>query len=142
MKRLLIVTIVALGIAVPAASASTTTFRLRAGGIVQDRNMNMSQAAFGVNFKKGPGHKVTYVDSTSGITFRSLSLSSVKLVRNAVKITGIGLANGRRVHFAAIAAAHNTTAGDWFTIAWDHMASHGGKVVSGNIRITPVSTTG
>lgn len=136
MKRLLIVVIAALAVAVPTASA--TTFKLRAGGWVQDRT-TMTRATFNVNFKAGPGHKVTYVDRTTGISFRSLNLSAVKLVRNAVKISGMGLVNGMRVHFTAIATDHNTPSGDWFTIDWNHMAAHGGKVMLGNIRITPVS---
>jgi hypothetical protein len=136
MKRLLIVAIAALAVAVPTASA--TTFTMRAGGWVQDRT-TMNRASFSVNFKAGPGHKVTYVDRTAGISFRSLDLSSVKLIRNAVKIMGVGLVNGQRVHFTAIATDHNSTSGDWFTIDWNHLAAHGGKVTLGNIRITPVS---
>ena len=138
MRRLLIAGIAALAVAVPTASA--TTFNLRAGGWVQDRT-TMSKATFGVDLKAGPGHKVTYVDRTAGITFRSLDLSSVKLVRNAVKISGMGLVNGERVHFMAIATDHSTTAGDWFTIDWNHMAAHGGEVTLGNIRITPISVS-
>ena len=138
MKKLLMVAIAALAVAVPTASA--TTFKLRAGGWVQDRT-TMNRAAFRVNFKAGPGHKVTYVDGTDGITFRSLDLSSVRLVRNAVKISGLGLVNGERVHFMAIATDHNSTAGDWFTIDWNHLAAHGGKVTLGNIRITPISVS-
>lgn len=136
MKRLLIVAIVALGVAVPTASA--TTFTMRAGGWVQDRT-TMNRASFTINFKAGPGHKLTYVDRASGISFRALDLSTVRLVRNAVKMSGVGLVNGQRVHFTAIATDHVGTAGDWFTIDWNHMAAHGGKVVLGNIRITPVS---
>jgi hypothetical protein len=56
-----------------------------------------------------------------------------------VKIMGVGLVNGQRVHFTAIATDHNSTSGDWFTIDWNHLAAHGGKVTLGNIRITPVS---
>jgi hypothetical protein len=138
MKRLLIVAVAACAVAVPAASAST--FTLRAGGYIQDQNLNMDRALFSVNFKKGPGHKVVYNDGKAGIYFRSLHLSSVTLVRNAVKIVGLGTVQGKRVHFTAIATDHNSAAGDWFTISWDHQAAHGGKVLSGNIRITPTSS--
>ena len=136
MKRLLIAVIAGLAVAVPTASA--TTFSLRAGGFVQDRT-TMDRASFSVDLEAGRGHEVTYVDRTAGVAFRSLALSSVQLVREAVKITGVGLVNGARVHFTAIATAHNTPAGDWFTIDWNHLAAHGGKVVQGNVRITPVS---
>lgn len=137
MKRLLLVPVAALAVAIPAASA--TTFTVRAGGYVQDRNMNMERALFNVNLRAGPGHKVVYNDTHAGIYFRSLHLSSVTANRDAVKIAGIGTVGGQRVHFTAVASDHVLTAGDWFTIAWDHKMSHGGKVVSGNVRITPTS---
>ena len=100
----------------------------------------MSTASFRINFKAGPGHKLTYVDRARGVSFRSLDLSSVKLIQNAVKITGMGMVNGMRVPFTAIATDHKLNAGDWFVIDWNHGASHGGKVTFGNIRITPVSS--
>jgi hypothetical protein len=82
-----------------------------------------------------------YVDRANGISFRSLDLTSVELVRNAVKVSGIGMMNGMRAPFTAIATDHKLSSGDWFTIGWNHAASHGGKVTSGNIRITPVETS-
>lgn len=137
MKRLLITAVFALVVLVPSASA--TTFTMRAGGYVQDRNLNMDRALFNVNFKKGPGHKVVYTDTHAGIYFRSLKLTSVTLVRNAVKVKGIGTVRGRRVPFTAIATDHALKSGDWFTISWAHNMSHGGKVLQGNIRITPTA---
>jgi hypothetical protein len=137
-KKLLMVMVAGLAVAVPTASA--TTFQLRAGGNVRDRT-TMSTAAFKVNFKAGPGHKVMYVDRANGISFRSLGLTSVNLVRNAVKISGVGQMNGMRVPFTAIATDHKLNSGDWFVIGWNHAASHGGKVTFGNIRITPISAS-
>jgi hypothetical protein len=138
-KRLLIAAVFALAVLVPSASA--TTFTMRAGGYVQDRNLSMDRAFFSVNFKKGPGHKVLYTDSHAGIYFRSLQLTSVTLVRNAVKLKGVGLVRGQRVPFTAIATDHALKSGDWFTISWNHNMAHGGKVVAGNIVITPASTS-
>ena len=83
MKKLMMVAIAALAVAVPTASA--TTFQLRAGGNVQDRT-TMSTASFKVNFKAGPGHKVMYVDRANGISFRSLGLTSVNYVERATPL--------------------------------------------------------
>jgi hypothetical protein len=145
MKRVLLACsalLAAAAVAIPAASA--TTFTVRAGGYVLDNPFAprfTTAARFTVNLKAGPGHKVTYTDRATGLSFRSLDLASVVFTRNAVKITGVGLVGGKRVHFTAIATDHNKTGVDAFKIAWDHKASHGGNVTAGNVRVTPISVS-
>jgi len=145
MKRVLLgcsALLAAAAVVVPAASA--TTFTVRAAGSVLDNPFApkfTTPARFSINLKAGPGHKVTYVDYATGLSFRSLDLAGVVFSRNAVKITGVGLVGGKRVHFTAIATDYNKTGTDAFKIAWDHKASHGGTVHTGNVRITPVSAS-
>jgi hypothetical protein len=145
MKRVLLgcsALLAAAAVVVPAASA--TTFTVRAGGSVLDNpfaSKFTTPARFSVNLKAGPGHKVTYTDRATGLNFRSLDLASVSYTRSAVKITGLGLVGGKRVHFTAIATDNKATGVDAFKISWGHKASHGGNVMSGNVRITPVSVS-
>jgi hypothetical protein len=143
MKRVLLgcsALLAAAAVLVPAASA--TTFTVRAGGSVLDNPFAprfTTPARFTIDLKAGPGHKVTYVDRATGLSFRSLDLASVTYTRNAVKIAGLGLVGGKRVHFTVVATDNKATGVDAFKISWDHKASHGGNVASGNVRITPVS---
>ena len=63
--------------------------------------------------------------------FRSVAVHSLLFGRNAVKLRGIGLVDGKRVRFTAI-GVHNARPGvDVFRIAWNHGASLGGTVTSG-----------
>ena len=142
MKRVLLAgsaLVAAVAVAVPAAMA--TTFTVRAGGLVFDNPSGgtvQTLGKFALDFRKGPGHKVVYTNATTGLSFHSLSIASVRFNRNAVEVTGLGLANGKRVHFTAIAADH-ATGMDAFKISWNHLAAHGGNVLNGNVRITPIS---
>ena len=143
MKRVLLgcsALLAAAAVVVPAVSA--TTFTVRAGGYVLDNPFApkfTTPARFAVNFHAGPGHKVTYTDPATNLSFRSLDLSSVVFTRNAVKITGLGLVGGKRVHFTAIATDHNKKGVHAFKIAGGHKAAHGGNLTSGNVRVTPIS---
>jgi hypothetical protein len=145
MKRVLLgcgALVAAVAVAVPVASA--TTFTVRAGGSVVDDPFAATfttPARFSIDLKAGPGHKVTYVDRATGLSFRSLDLTRVAFVRNAVRIAGVGLVGGKRVHFTAIATDNKSSGVDAFKISWDHKASHGGSVATGNVRITPVSVS-
>lgn len=137
MKRSLLVCLAALAaaaVAVPAASARA--FTVRAGGVVIDNPYGgtATLGTFQVNLKAGPTAKVTYVDRSSGTYFHSLSLTKLMFTRQAVKIIGIGMVDGRRVQFTAIATDH-PTAVDAFKIAWSHQAAHGGNLVSGNVHV-------
>lgn len=144
MKRLLLpvlAALAALAFAIPAASASSYryAFTVRAGGVVYDNPfaMQLSTAKFEVNLTAGPTQKVTYVDPTTGLSFHSLMLTSLSYERSAVKILGIGMVNGKRVRFTAIAADHPAYT-DAFKIAWDHQASHGGNLLNGNVHVRQI----
>jgi hypothetical protein len=82
-----------------------------------------------------PAAKVLYVDPVRHVTFRSLSLGSVRFVENTATLKGVGILNHRRVPFTAV-AVHNQLPGvDVFRIAWSRGTGHGGRVVSGSLFI-------
>jgi hypothetical protein len=82
-----------------------------------------------------PAAKVLYVDAARRVTFRSVSLGSVRFVDNTATLKGVGMLNHRRVPFTAV-AVHNQLPGvDVFRIAWSHGADHGGRVVRGSLFI-------
>ena len=138
MKRALLAlvgVIAAVAVVVPAASARD--FTVRAGGFVMDNPYAGTTATLGrfeINLRAGPLSKVTYVDRTTGLSFHSVSLSHLVFTRSAVKITGIGMVGGKRVNFTVIATDHPART-DAFKIAWDHKASHGGNLLTGNVHV-------
>jgi len=103
-----------------------------------------TQATFRVDFRLGPGHKLSYVDRATGVTFRAKTITFVNYTNVnqaetsgwAVKIKGMGWANGKLVPFTAIAIDHPAPLGtDIFRISWDRGASLGGKLQFGGIKI-------
>ena len=129
----------AVAVAVPAASAGSYTynFTVRAGGFVMDNPSGgtiQSLGKFEINLKAGPGHKVTYVDRTTGTSFHSTKITKLTYTFSAVKIVGLGMVNGRRVSFTVLASDHPANV-DGFKIAWNHLAAHGGNVLTGNVHI-------
>lgn len=81
-----------------------------------------------VAFRLTPS-KVTYG------AFRSVKVTTTLFGLNAVKLRGIGIANGRRVAFTAI-GVHNSMPGvDVFRVTWNHGAALGGIVTSGSILV-------
>lgn len=142
MKRALIAlagVLAAVAVAVPAASARD--FTVRAGGFVMDNPFAGTTATLGrfeINLRAGPTQKITYTDATTGLRFHSVSLSGLTFTRSAVKITGIGIANGERVHFTVLASDHPASV-DGFRISWNHQASHGGNVLTGNVHVRQIS---
>jgi hypothetical protein len=142
MKRLLLATgavLAAVAVAVPAASARSYT--VRAGGLVMDNPSGgtlQTLGRFEINLKAGPSNKVTYVDRTTGVAFHSTQLTQVFFTASTVKIVGIGMANGKRVHFTVLATDH-PAATDAFKISWNHQAAHGGNVLSGNVHVREIS---
>jgi len=133
MKRLMLFLAAALAsllVAAPAMSA-TGAASVRAAGTVK---------AFQTS---GPVAKFTlYLDSTlksnklvyrePGTTFKALSMKNTLFSSNAAKFNGIGLVNGKRVHYTALVVAHPTYAGV-FRLAWSHGASRGGSLLNGNV---------
>src|SRR6476620_7735786 len=120
MKALLIGCCLALVAAAPAAAGSIDrTHTIRASGSVLSDKTLGSTGYFRVSFHAGPGHKVTYTDTTTGSSFRSLKITLINYTSPsqvttsgwAVKIKGIGIANGKRVPFTALAIDHPATLG-------------------------------
>ena len=113
---------------------------VNAAGTVRMHGAKGTPGYFRMNLHKGPGWKVVYHDPASHTFFRSLSFETIAYLPNAVKITGIGMANGKRVHFTATAVAHDgNTTFDRFGITWNHRARIGGALESGNVSITVLS---
>jgi hypothetical protein len=94
----------------------------------------LGSAVFSVDLSKGPGRKVTYVDARRSVAFRSLRLRSVRFATDQAMLRGVGLVNGRRVTFTALAIDHGTR-GDVFRIAWSGGSSHGGVLLSGGLAV-------
>jgi hypothetical protein len=125
-------------VAVPGASARD--FTVRAGGLVFDNPSGgtvQTLGKFEINLRAGPTQKVTYVDRTTGVSFHSTQLMQLYFTASSVKILGIGMANGKRVHFTVIATDH-PAATDAFRIAWNHQAAHGGNVLEGNVHVRQI----
>ncbi len=145
MKKLLLAASAALAVAAPASAASIdTSHTIRASGTVLSNQTTGTKATFSVNFHLGPGHKITYVDPATGVSFHSQRITFVNYTNKneaqlsgwAVKIKGWGLANGKRVPFVAIAVDHPARLGtDIFRISFGHGASLGGKLTFGGIKI-------
>jgi hypothetical protein len=94
----------------------------------------IGSAVFSVDLRKGPGHKVTYVDAKQQVRFRSLSVRPVVFGKASATLKGTGLVNGRRVAFVATAIDHGKR-GDVFRIAWGGGRSHGGVLLSGGLTV-------
>ena len=62
-------------------------------------------------------------------------VDSAVILPSVVKLTGMGIANGKTVHFVAIATHHPSPTGDWFKISWGGGPSYGGKVMTGAVKI-------
>ena len=145
MKKLLMAGALALVAAAPASAASIdTTHTIRASGTVRSANTTGTTGTFRVDFHKGPGHKVTYMDRAGGVSFHSQAITFVNFTNAsqaqlsgwAVKIKGWGYANGKKVPFTAIAVDHPARLGtDIFRISFGHGASLGGKLQFGGIKI-------
>lgn len=144
MKRVLLMcsaVLAVVAVAVPAASARSYT--VRAGGLVMDNPSGgtvQTLGRFEINLKGGPGHKVTYADRTTGVSFHSVRLTQLFFTASSVKIMGIGMVNGVRVHFTAIATDH-PSATDAFKISWSHKAAHGGNLLEGNVHVREISVS-
>ena len=145
MKKLLLAAVAALVVAAPASAASIdTSHTIRASGtVLTDKTMGTT-GTFRINFHLGPGHKVTYVDPASGVSFHSQRITFVNYTNKneaqlsgwAVKIKGWGYVNGKKVPFTAIAVDHPARLGtDIFRISFGHGASLGGKLTFGGIKI-------
>jgi hypothetical protein len=94
----------------------------------------LGSARFSVDLSKGPGRKVTYVNARQGLDFRSVGLRSLRFGTDRAILKGVGLVNGRRVTFSAVAVDHGRR-GDVFRIAWGGGRTHGGALLSGGLTV-------
>jgi hypothetical protein len=94
----------------------------------------IGSAVFSVDLRKGPGHKVTYLDARQKVRFRSLRLTSMRFGTASATLRGVGLLNGRRTSFVATAVDHGAR-GDVFRIAWGGGRSHGGVLLKGGLTV-------
>ena len=80
-------------------------------------------------------NKVIFVDTTKSLRFRSLHVQTVTFGMNEARLEGVGLLNGRRVGFTAL-AVHNQVPGvDVLRVSLGNRVGLGGRVVKGSIFI-------
>ena len=129
MKRILAPVVLALAFAAPAAAnTAQATGTVLASGTVGPR------AAFALDFES-PTTLVRFTDAKAKIHFRSSKVDSAVILPYVVKLSGMGTANGKLVHFVAIATHHPSPTGDWFKISWGGGPSYGGRVMTGAVKI-------
>ena len=126
----------ALAVGVTTAGAVSSA-AVRASGVVEANGTHGPAATFklminGMTSARG----VSYEQGL--MKFHSTSLTSILYGKNAVKVQGVGVFNGKTVHFTAVGVSH-PLANDVFKISWGGRASHGGLVTRGRIRITPTA---
>jgi hypothetical protein len=134
MKRIALVlaaTAASIALAAPAFGASSAA-AVRAGGTVRAFGTTGPKATFTLYLNSTlKGNKLVYAEP--GTTFRALTMTNRVFGTNAAKFGGIGLVNGKRVHYTAVVVAHPTYAGV-FKLAWGHNASRGGSLLNGNVQ--------
>jgi hypothetical protein len=87
---------------------------------------------FRIDFAAGPGNKIVLVRSGTPV-FRALRFTSLRWASRSVLMSGIGIAEGQRVHFTALAVDGGRR--DVFRVAWAHHAGLGGALSHGAIVI-------
>lgn len=135
MKRALVVAALALAVAAPAAASVSTSGTVSGAGTVRMNGMTGPTAFFSIDLANGKGGKIVFRNPKTHMSFHSQLLRSMKFNSSAVKITGLGYANGRLVPFTMVATDHPAPMGDWFRISWAHGPSLGGRLTSGNINV-------
>jgi hypothetical protein len=128
-KRLLAPALVLAALVLAGPAAANTA---HANGSVLANGTLGPAARFSIDYNN-PTTQVTF--STKRVSFRSTSISSVVVLPYVVKMTGVGISNGRKVPFVAIATHHPSPTGDWFKISWNHGPSYGGRLTTGSVDI-------
>jgi hypothetical protein len=78
---------------------------------------------------------LVFTDLTRNLRFRALKVDTVRFGLNDATLKGVGLLNGRRVSFGAV-AVHNAQPGvDTIHISLNRGASLGGRVLRGGVFI-------
>jgi hypothetical protein len=85
-----------------------------------------------VDFAAGPGNKIVLVRGGTPV-FRALRLTSMRWASRSVRISGIGLVSGNRVHFTALAVDGGRR--DVVRLDWSHGAWLGGVLSHGAVVI-------
>ncbi|HEX5246134.1 MAG TPA: hypothetical protein VFW41_03285 [Gaiellaceae bacterium] len=108
------------------AGVRAARFRfVRAAGVVPT-------ATFRIDFAAGPGAKIVLHRGSTQL-FRALSFTSMRWAAKSVLMQGVGVADGARVRFSALAV--DGGARDVFRISWQHRATLGGVLSSGAVVI-------
>lgn len=155
LKLTLLAAVAALAIAAPAGAVLDRTpplqdpatgnvelnpgFSINAGGSVRAYGRTGTIGHFRLMLGTGLGHMLVYRDPARHLSFRMLTLDTIAYLPNAVRITGVGLANGKRVNFTAVAVQHRFDGlGDRFGLIWNHKAMLGGVLQSGSVKIVQI----
>ncbi|MGH3049244.1 MAG: hypothetical protein ACRDLK_03725 [Gaiellaceae bacterium] len=107
---------------------------VRANGLVRVRG-SKGKATFSIDFRRGQNRKVLYRDRAQRLHFHSLRLLRVRYGAHFALVKGLGMVDGRKVHFTARAIDRGLR-GDVFRIAWTHGHTRGGKLVHGSVIVT------
>lgn len=91
-----------------------------------------SAGTFRVDFAAGPGAKIVLLRGSAPV-FRALRFTSMRWAATSVLMQGVGIADGARVRFSALAVDGGTR--DVFRISWQHRAALGGVLSSGAVVI-------
>jgi hypothetical protein len=116
------------------AGVTKTLHRLVRGAGSVHALGRVGTAVFSIDLRKGPGHKVTYIDARHGLRFRSLSVGSLRFGTASASLKGTGLLNGHRVRFV-VSAVDRGSRNDVFRIAWPGGRSYGGVLLTGGLTV-------
>jgi hypothetical protein len=122
--------------AAPGGVAGTTATKhrtVRAHGIVHAKG-GVGSVVFQLDLSRGPGRKLVVQDVVHRTRFRAVRIASIRFGAHSARLSGVGLLNGRRVQFAAL-AIDNGKHGDVFRISWLHRAALGGVLVNGSVLV-------
>jgi hypothetical protein len=146
-KVLAIAALSALAIAAPATAATkigTPISAVKASGTVRVLDMRGTITGFRVSYGVTKTPMLRYSDGDGKLLFRAVTLKVIASTASAVRFSGTGIANGKRVPFKAIVVSGAASGGqDRFGIAWGRGAQFGGHLMTGAVHIyLPVSHVG
>ena len=116
------------------AGVTKTVHRLLRGAGSVHALGRVGTAVFSIDLRRGPGHKVAYVDARQGVRFRALGIGVLRFGPGRATMKGTGLVNGRRVRFA-VSAIDGGARDDVFRIAWGGGVGHGGVLLAGGLTV-------
>jgi hypothetical protein len=116
------------------AGVTKTLHRLVRGAGSVHALGRVGTAVFSIDLRKGPGHKVAYVDARQGVRFRALTVGVLRFGPAHATLKGTGVVDGRRMRFI-VSAIDRGNRDDVFRIAWGGGASHGGVLLAGGLTV-------